>query len=300
MSILTVYDPLTEEFKEYNAYLEPQTVSALLIHGHFDTLTALTSAVPRPQGGDAYTIGQTLPYSVYIYDSVHRQWQDHGALNEKGDAFTYDDFTDEQLAALAGEDGTKWYSGTAITGEGETITASDSGIASAKQGDYYLNTALGNVYKCTTGGAPSAAVWKYCVSFDEFVSEHNESSSAHSTLFSAKADLVSGKVKAEQASSDIVAVTASLTLTAAHAGKCLVCSNSAAITITVPGSSVLSVGTELEIVQYGEGSVTIAATDGVTVSSKDSALMVGGQYTAAVLKQLAANAWLLTGSIEGV
>lgn len=245
MSILTIYDSLAGEFRQYTAYLEEQGIKALLIHGHFDTLDALTSAVPRPQGGDAYTIGTELPYDVYIYDGVHGTWQNNGPLSEKGDPFTYDDFTPEQLAALT-----------------PTIDTS---------------------------------------AFTEYIDEHNESSVAHSTLLntllSDKADLISGKVKAEQASSDVVTVTADATLTASHAGKCLVCANSSAVTITIP-PDVLTVGTELEVVQYGEGSVTFAAGDGVTIYSKDSALTIGGQYTVAVLKQIVANTWLLTGSLE--
>lgn len=55
-----------------------------------------------------------------------------------------------------------WYTGTAITGTSTTPTAfSNSGIADAKVGDMYLNTNTSNVYKCTTGGAASAAKWVY-------------------------------------------------------------------------------------------------------------------------------------------
>ena len=55
-----------------------------------------------------------------------------------------------------------WYTGTKITGTSTTATAfSGSGISSAKVGDMYLNTSTMNTYRCTTGGAASAAKWVY-------------------------------------------------------------------------------------------------------------------------------------------
>ena len=55
-----------------------------------------------------------------------------------------------------------WYTGTTITGTSTTPTSfSNSGITDAKVGDMYLNTSTSNVYKCTTGGAASAAKWVY-------------------------------------------------------------------------------------------------------------------------------------------
>jgi len=65
-------------------------------------------------------------------------------------------------AGKDGARGSQWYSGTAITGTSTTaMVFSSSGIASALVGDYYLNTSTGNVYRCTTTGAASAAKWVY-------------------------------------------------------------------------------------------------------------------------------------------
>lgn len=65
--------------------------------------------------------------------------------------------------------GSVWYAGTAITGTtttGRIFTG--SGIANAGVGDMYLNTGTdangGNVYRCTTAGAPSTARWAYVTS----------------------------------------------------------------------------------------------------------------------------------------
>ena len=58
--------------------------------------------------------------------------------------------------------GAIWYTGTAITGTSTTPTAfSNSGITAAKVGDMYLNTSTYNTYRCTVGGAASAAKWVY-------------------------------------------------------------------------------------------------------------------------------------------
>lgn len=58
--------------------------------------------------------------------------------------------------------GSKWYTGTAITGTSTTPTAfSGSGITSAAVNDQYLNTSTGNTYICTTAGNASTALWKY-------------------------------------------------------------------------------------------------------------------------------------------
>ena len=58
--------------------------------------------------------------------------------------------------------GAVWYTGTKITGTSTTATAfSGSGITAAKVGDMYLNTSTYNTYRCTVGGAASAAKWVY-------------------------------------------------------------------------------------------------------------------------------------------
>ena len=54
------------------------------------------------------------------------------------------------------------YKGAEITGTSTTAKVfKNSGVKSAVAGDYYLNRLTGHVYKCTVGGAPKAAKWKY-------------------------------------------------------------------------------------------------------------------------------------------
>ena len=94
--------------------------------------------------------------------------------------------------------------------------------------------------------------------------------------------------------SPVVNITANTTLTAAHAGCLLQCSGD--ITITIP-AGVLAVGAELELCNYGSGTISIAAASGVTIRSKDGALTLPHQYTCATLKQMATDEWLLVGDL---
>lgn len=108
-----------------------------------------------------------------------------------------------------------------------------------------------------------------------------------------------GKVTAAQASSHIVAVTGGKTLTLADAGTFQRCTNSSAITITVPAdaSAAFPVGTEIEIYRGGAGTVTIAGASGVTLECVSSTRAIADQYTSAALKKLDTNVWTLQGNV---
>lgn len=113
------------------------------ILGYYDTLDLLKAAQKSPEPGDAYGVGTAAPYTVYIYDGVNLDWVDNGTIQGpqgvagatftpavdadgnlswnndgdlenpepvnikggKGDPFTYEDFTPEQLANLKGKQG---------------------------------------------------------------------------------------------------------------------------------------------------------------------------------------------------
>lgn len=86
-----------------------ETGKGLTILGNFATEAELREKITSPDAGDAYGVGAAQPYDIYIYDGKAQNWNNHGPLQgakgEKGDAFTYADFTKEQLAALKGEKG---------------------------------------------------------------------------------------------------------------------------------------------------------------------------------------------------
>ena len=87
------------------------TGSGLRILGYYETLTALESSVTNPSVGDAYGIGTSEPYNIYIYTSING-WVNNGALQgakgedghtpEKGiDYFT--DADKQEIATAASE-----------------------------------------------------------------------------------------------------------------------------------------------------------------------------------------------------
>lgn len=71
----------------------------------------------------------------------------------------YDDGTTTTYDVTNGQNGSKWYKGTAISGTGTSITGFPGVL-----NDFYLNSSTGYVYTCTkTGGSllPDAAEWDY-------------------------------------------------------------------------------------------------------------------------------------------
>ena len=83
----------------------------------------------------------------------------------------------------------------------------------------------------------------------------------------------------------IVAVTGNKTLALTDKGSLQKCTAAAVVTVPLNSAVAFSIGTELEIVQYSAGAVSVAATGEVIIRSKDSKLTIDGQYSAASLKK---------------
>lgn len=121
-----------EDFTQQQlAALKGETGQGFVVKGKYDSLELLQSSVPTPSAGDAYGVGTAEPYNIYIYDGVSSTWVDYGQLQgakgDKGDAFTYADFTPTQLEALKGENGVSPTVTLSKEGKVTTLTVTDAG-----------------------------------------------------------------------------------------------------------------------------------------------------------------------------
>ena len=86
-----------------------QDGTSYTVNGLYSTLSALQAAHPTGIAGDAWFVGTSDSNVVYQWDVDKASWVNVGALKgpkgDKGNAFTYSDFTAEQLASLKGEKG---------------------------------------------------------------------------------------------------------------------------------------------------------------------------------------------------
>ena len=94
--------------------------------------------------------------------------------------------------------------------------------------------------------------------------------------------------------------TASYTLVLADAGKIVEMNVASANNLTVPlnSSVAYSIGTEIQVLQYGAGQTTIVATSGVTLRSKSSQLKIGNQYTGVTLVKVGTDEWYVIGNVS--
>ena len=118
------------------------TGSGLRILGYYETLTALESSVTNPSVGDAYGVGSSEPYNIYIYTGING-WVNNGALQgakgedghtpEKGiDYFT--DADKHEIATAASE----MIGQATDTKQGLVMVNGENGIG--------VNTEDGNLY----------------------------------------------------------------------------------------------------------------------------------------------------------
>lgn len=102
--------------------LKGDTGAGFLVRGYYASVSALEASVQNPAAGDAYGIGTSEPYDIYIFDGVTEHWINNGPLQgargEKGDPGDPGrDGTDGQNGAQgpAGADGAPGQDGTTFT-----------------------------------------------------------------------------------------------------------------------------------------------------------------------------------------
>ena len=122
------------------------TGSGLRILGYYETLTALESSLTNPSVGDAYGIGSSEPYNIYIYTDING-WVNNGALQgakgddghtpEKGiDYFT--DADKQEIATAASE----MIGQATDTKQGLVMVNGENGIGvNTEDGSLYIKSA---------------------------------------------------------------------------------------------------------------------------------------------------------------
>lgn len=107
------------------------------------------------------------------------------------------------------------------------------------------------------------------------------------------------KVTASETSAYINSQSDSYTLVLTDAGKLIKMTKATASNLTVPPNSSVAfpTGTEIEILEYGAGQVTIVAGSGVTLRSAGSALKIAAQYASVSLKKLGTDEWAVVGAL---
>ncbi len=106
-----------------------------------------------------------------------------------------------------------------------------------------------------------------------------------------------GKVKPERASALRDTLAASATLALSNAGKLLLCSSTGTITITIPADETVDfpINTEIEILRWNTGTVTVSPASGVTLYSAESMRSIAERWACVCVKKIDTNLWLLTG-----
>ena len=80
----------TEKIFAFDFGIPESSVNDLRILGHYASLEALQAGVPNPNVGDAYSVGASTPYNIYVYDGVSNTWANYGAIGDGGGSVTVD------------------------------------------------------------------------------------------------------------------------------------------------------------------------------------------------------------------
>jgi len=102
------------------------------------------------------------------------------------------------------------------------------------------------------------------------------------------------------ADASFVAKTSDYTIALADSGKTITVNSGSTVTITVPanGTVPFAIGTKIDFVGLGSGTVVFGAASGATISSKNSWLKLNAQYSAGTLLKIDTNAWVLIGDLK--
>ena len=89
------------------------TGAGFLVRGYYASVSALEASVQAPAAGDAYGVGTSEPYDIYIFDGVTERWINNGPL--QGARGAKGDKGDPGTDGKDGTDGAPGQAGTTFT-----------------------------------------------------------------------------------------------------------------------------------------------------------------------------------------
>ena len=94
--------------------------------------------------------------------------------------------------------------------------------------------------------------------------------------------------------------TTSYTTVLGDDGKLITLDNAASIALTIPPNSSVAygIGTQINVMQLGAGTVTITAGAGVTLNSDGAKLKTNAQYAVATCCKIGTNVWVVVGNLK--
>lgn len=188
--ILSIWNEKTQEYVEVPA-IRGTDGKGFKILGFYGTLSALQAAVQAPDAGDAYGIGTSEPYNIYIYDGTTNTWVNNGQLQgakgdkgDKGDTGAtgpagstgpQGDTGPQGPTGPQGEAGPNTVTGTTSTTLTGILKGNGTNVEAAVPGTDYLNAAVFTVTCTKDANQETDGVTTYTpdCTFDEMMDAHN-------------------------------------------------------------------------------------------------------------------------------
>ena len=270
------------------------------ILGYYETLQDLEDATSllAPVQGDIYGVGASAPYTFYAYDTSETDWIELGQIQGPAGA----DGTDGADGADGG------YYTPAVDASGNlTWTASEQGMTPVSSSNIKGPTGAAGPNQVTAAtvttltGLLKAAGGLIAGAVEGTDYYGSASLGAAGKLASLNADSI---LTPSQARSPLVTISGNTTLGVTHRGAHLACTNSSAITLTIPADSsntTFPIGTVISFGRRGAGDVTISPASGVYLCNNgtraNASKKITAQYDEAYIRKETNTDWTLGGMV---
>lgn len=260
-----------------------QYANKIFVQGSSDVSAVITRQDTAEQTLRASIEGGSGVYGAVISDENIVTETDANAAGDA--ALKWAGIIPQKLMFTAYDNLSSWYPGYRVTASFPSIGLTASGtfnidsVTTADQGNYFTATVNCSIRKSS-----------------DFSTAHAQ------TGIEYLAKVVSGASSGGGSYSSPATVNVNLnkTLALTDANTIQNVDSISSVVITVPPNTsvAFAVDTEIAVIRYGEGSVTIAKGSGVTVNSPGAKLQLYGQYTTCALKKIATDEWLLVGALK--